>query len=546
MHPQQQQGWVPPSQFRPNDIRFGTVHSVDDPTRQYPVSNHAGLVMTAPQLVQPRMFYPHATLPAHHHHQTNAYPTLQTMQPPPSQLEEHSSDNPVSGPTGPVTQSPPPKVVSLSATEKRTSIIAPMAIARIQPGTHLGHEPINLSRVYMSLKCGLRSEIKWSLEALASLLVIDGNPSPIQYMDLKNLPRLLELIIDLTHKSIDRIVCTSSSNIEETPFDRDFAESCIVTLSLIIRNLSFLPQNFSILASCSGLVQALDWMLGVQFPVVISKSSRDIVTESALVTLANIGGCLRLDPSSINRSLIRRLVVWSSDARVLEAAKDSDPCTNLTGQRLAIECMAKMSVYENNMRLLSQVISDKLLESLLLTLNEWLDEPVGVLFSDKHTLNELSVNMINGILSAEDSPRIKNILSLVALSTLKNRLLKHFVFELSRLVGKSRVDENDFACALKCSKCLVQSLRLANRQEKRRWRRRAMFERLLLNTVSKYPTMPPKLSVSLHECLSLVAQPANTTRPTSFTSSLSFESDGGGDRGGGGAVVSCNSRQRAT
>ncbi|XP_028858418.1 AT-rich interactive domain-containing protein 1B isoform X3 [Denticeps clupeoides] len=163
------------------------------------------------------------------------------------------------------------------------------------------------------------------------------------------------------------------------PWQDELARRC-VCISNIVRGLSFVPGNDSDMSRHAGLVLVLGKLVLLHHlhparkrtpPTYQREEERSLacskdewwwdclsaLRENTLVTLANIAGQLDLSlyPESVCLPILDGLLHWM----VCPSAEAQDPfCTaggfssSLTPQRLALECLCKLSIQDSNVDLL--------------------------------------------------------------------------------------------------------------------------------------------------------------------------------------------------
>ena len=120
-----------------------------------------------------------------------------------------------------------------------------------------------------------------------------------------------------------------------------------------------------------------------------------LIRENTLVTISNISGAINLNnyDEMIIKLFIDGLIHWSicksSDAvDVLITLPDT---STITAQRLAIESLSKMTIFDVNIDLMMATISPVGLDNLFSILSEWL------IRRDEQTLREFSIVLLTSI-----------------------------------------------------------------------------------------------------------------------------------------------------
>jgi len=194
-----------------------------------------------------------------------------------------------------------------------------------------------------------------------------------------------------------------------------------IAVSTVMRNLSFVPGNETILGSCPGFLAICGrlLLLGHWHPVRSSKQrnyergeeeetaesctslmvQRDwwwehiqLIRENVMVALSNICGHLELGPlpESIVLPLLSGLLEWAVSPAA--AAQDPfytvGPASNISPQRLAIESLCKLCIQETNVDLLLSTPPYSRLEQLCSFLSKKLYR------SEDQVMREFAINLL--------------------------------------------------------------------------------------------------------------------------------------------------------
>jgi AT-rich interactive domain-containing protein 1 len=200
--------------------------------------------------------------------------------------------------------------------------------------------------------------------------------------------------------------------------EEELMQRCIC-ISTIIRNLTFVPGNDIELCKNTAFIKIIGILIKFKHKHNFKLNKNDnnneednsegkvelnnewwwecvhLIRENTLVTISNISGAINLNnyEETIIKLFIDGLIHWSicksSDAvDVLITLPDT---STITAQRLAIESLSKMTIFDVNIDLIMATLSDNQLDNLFNILSEWLVR------RDEQTLREFSIVLLTSI-----------------------------------------------------------------------------------------------------------------------------------------------------
>lgn len=190
---------------------------------------------------------------------------------------------------------------------------------------------------------------------------------------------------------------------------KNFTESSrrCISLSTILRNLSFIPGNESEMSRNAGLIFVLGRLLLLKHDDDVVHNEADSVSsewsllsslrEDTLVIISNISSSLDLSPynDKINLSFLDGLLHWACSNSSYALDPFPAPSVTVTPQRLALESLAKLSIIEGNVDLLLATPPWSRIEQLFQVLARLLSG------NEDQTIREFSLVLLSNLTAAD-------------------------------------------------------------------------------------------------------------------------------------------------
>ena len=199
--------------------------------------------------------------------------------------------------------------------------------------------------------------------------------------------------------------------------DEELMQRCMC-ISTVIRNLTFVPGNDVELCKNTAFITIIGTLLKFKhkhnYKNVHESEHGELnggesielnnewwwecaylIRENTLVTVSNISSALDLNKYNENiiKSFIDGLIHWSicKSSDTIDALNTLSDTSTISAQRLAIESLSKMTIFDVNVDLILATISNYELDSLFSILSEWL------IRRDEQTLREFSIVLLTSI-----------------------------------------------------------------------------------------------------------------------------------------------------